>query len=235
MIIVMALFFQSGLLDPQKVYEFAEHLYASGDYAAALNEYNRYKFLGNTIEADLEPKIIDCLIRLKQYEEALSSAQSINKSDYWQGIILYHAAKYDSARYYLMRSDPGFETPANRFIGLSYAGQFNFNKMKDYIEFNKPLPALKKPWLGGLLSIMPGAGHIYANRAGDGFFSFLTIATFGLVSYYYYQTDEDLKFGIAICATAIFYAGNVYGGINAVRNYNFYKNSQYLNEIRNEY
>src|SRR4030042_2896025 len=109
MIIVMALIFQSGLLDPQKVYEFAEHLHASGDYAAALNEYNRYKFLSDTIKIDIEPKIVDCLIRLKRFDEALQNARSDNHANYWQGIILYHAAKYDSARYYLMRSDPRFE------------------------------------------------------------------------------------------------------------------------------
>ena len=235
MTFILLIFWQTELLEPQKVYDFAEYLHAYGDYAAALQEYNRYKFLGNSIEIDIEPKILDCLIRLKRFDDAMHNAREYKNASYWQGIILYHAAKYDSARYYLLRSDPDNKARANYFIGLSHAAQFDFNNMQNYIEFNKPLPSLKKPWLGGLLSIIPGAGHIYANRWGDSIFSFLTVALFGTVSYYYSQTDEDLKLGIALSATAIFYAGNIYGGINAARNYNYYKNSQYLDEIHTVY
>jgi hypothetical protein len=235
MLTLLIFFSQFELFEPKKVFDFAEYLRASGDYAAAINEYNRYQFLGDTAGTDLAPKIIDCLIHLQRFEEALSNARSADDSGYWQGIVLYHSSKYDSARYYLACSDQEFKIRADRFIGLSYAAQFDFDHMKNYIDYDQPLPSLKKPWLGGLLSTIPGAGHAYANRLGDGLFSFLTIAMLGAVSYYYYQTDEDIKFGVALSATAVFYAGSIYGGVNAVRNYNFYKNSQYLNDILDVY
>ncbi len=235
MLIQFVIFFQSELFDPTKVLEFAGHLHESGDYAAALQEYSRYRFLSDTVETDVQTKIIDCMIRLKRFDDALIRARVTGDPAYWQGIVLYHAARFDSASAFLVRSNADHEPQSRKFIGLSYAGQFDFKKMSDYLEYSRPPPKLKKPWLGGLLSIIPGAGHAYADRLGDGFFSFLTVALLGVVSYHYYQTDEDLKFGIAVSATALFYAGNIYGGVNAARNYNYYRNSEYRDNILDVY
>ena len=43
--------------------------------------------------------------------------------------------------------------------------------------------------------------------------------------------DEDIKFGISLGAAILFYAGNIYGGVNAVRNHNYYENEKYLEKI----
>jgi hypothetical protein len=88
--------------------------------------------------------------------------------------------------------------------------------------------------LGGLLSLFPGGGHFYAGRFGDGLYSFIVVGTAALLTYYYHNQDEDIKFGIALGVTILLYGGNIYGGVNAVRNYNYYENEKYLQQIIQE-
>ncbi len=118
-------------------------------------------------------------------------------------------------------------------IGLGYAHEFRFREAGDYIRL-PVAPVYKKPGLGGLFSIFPGGGHFYCGKIGDGLFSLFVVSASALLSYYYYDRDEDLKFGVALGAAILFYTGNIYGGINAVRNYNYYENEKYLHRILEE-
>ncbi|GAG68121.1 unnamed protein product, partial [marine sediment metagenome] len=92
-------------------------------------------------------------------------------------------------------------------------------------------PAYKSPRRGALCSLFPGGGHFYCGRIGDGIFSFFVVGLSSLLAYHYHHQDEDIKFGISLSAAILLYAGNIYGGINAVRNYNYYENEEYLREI----
>ena len=86
----------------------------------------------------------------------------------------------------------------------------------------------KSPVLGGMLSIIPGLGHIYAGMYGDGIRSILFNLSFGLLTLYSYRHGEYLfsaGFGII---ESILYISNIYGGINAVKhsNRNYYINKR---------
>lgn len=86
----------------------------------------------------------------------------------------------------------------------------------------------KSPVLGGVLSIIPGLGHIYAGMYWDGIRSILFNFSFGLLTLYSYKHGEYLfsaGFGII---ESILYVSNIYGGINAVKhsNRNYYINKR---------
>jgi hypothetical protein len=233
-ITILLLICQAELFEPQNMLKFAEHCYAQEDYAAALHEYRRYLFLSDSAGEEIYERIIECLTRLGRYHEAINESENINdinKRNYFRGLVFFTAGEVDSSRTYLHCVAIPYENDARKLIGLGYAYEFNFDEAANYIDLPQNKPSYKEPALGALLSLCPGGGHFYAGRFGDGLYSFLLVGTAALLSYYYYDRDEDIKFGFTLGAAIILYAGNIYGGINSVRNYNYYENEKYLQEI----
>jgi len=233
-ITIILLLCQSELFVPQDMLRFADHLYSQEDYAAALHEYRRYIFLADSVGQDIHERIIECLTRLGRYGEAITETENlsdINKRNYTKGLVYFAASDLDSSRIYLNLVDVPYESDARRIMGLGYAYEFRFNEAATYIQLPKNKPAYKKPTIGALLSLFPGGGHFYTGRFGDGLYSLLIVSTAALLSYYYYDHGENLKFGFSLGAAILLYAGNIYGGINAVRNYNYYESEKYLEQI----
>jgi TM2 domain-containing membrane protein YozV len=225
---------QSELFEPQNMLQFAEHLYAQEDYADALHEYRRYLFLSDSASEKIYERVVECLTRLGRYHEAISELhyiEDINKRNYTAGLVYFSAGEMDSSRTYLNRVAIPYSDEAASLIGVGHAYEFNFDEAANYIELPEPKPRYKKPILGALLSLFPGGGHFYTGRYGDGLYSFLLVSTASLLAFYYYDRDEDIKFGFSLGAAIILYGGNIYGGINSVRNYNYYENEKYLQEI----
>jgi tetratricopeptide (TPR) repeat protein len=245
-LIVLFAFLQIELFEPAKVREFADLLYLQEDYASALNEYRRYVFLGDSADDEEEVcgRIIDCLVRLRKFKEALRESDKLagaGKRDYVKGWVYFVAGDYDSARAYLERASAEYQADAKRVTGISHAYEFNFRTAGDYLAMPEPLPRYKSPALGGILSLFPGGGHFYSGRIGDGIYSLLMTSTVSLVAYYYYERcrqpehqNEELKFSLSLTAAILFYAGNIYGGINAVKNHNYSVNKAYLERVIEE-
>jgi tetratricopeptide (TPR) repeat protein len=233
-VIIGFIILQTQLLDPHSILKFADYLYMQEDYAAAISEYRRYLFLNDSTENAITEKIIDCFIKIEKFEEAIKESANLKddtKTDYLKGWIYFLSGDYDSSRIYLGRVGIPYQADAKKIIGLGYACQFRFQEAGKYIKLPEKTPRYKKPFIGAMCALFPGGGHFYCGRFGDGAFSLLVIGTGALLSYYYYHRAEDLKFGISLGLTVLFYAGNIYGGINTVRNYNYYQNEKYLRKI----
>ena len=233
-IAILFLLAQSELFEPHNVLKFADHLYAQQDYTAALSEYRRYLFLGDSSAEYIYERIVECLTQLGRYNEAVIESENIedaNRRHYTKGVIYFAAGAVDSSRKYLHLVDIPYKNDARRTIGLGYAYEFEFDNASDYIILPRSKPSYKKPALGAVFSLIPGGGHFYAGRFGDGLYSFIVVGTAALLAYYYYDRDEEIKFGFALGAAILLYGGNIYGGINAVRNYNYYENEKYLQQI----
>ncbi len=236
-LLILCLLCQTELFEPAKIGEFADHLYNRGDYAAALNEYQRFLFLSDSGNEKTRDRIVDCLIRLGRNEEAIVESESIddtNKRNFTKGLIYFSTGEFDSSRAYLQSVDVPYVSDSRRLLGLGYAYEYEFEKAAEYIRVPSPIPAYRSPVLGALFSVVPGGGHFYTGRIGDGIYSFLVVGTAALLSYYYYDRDENVKFGISLTAAILLYAGNIYGGVNAVRNYNGYSDETFLQRILRE-
>ena len=233
-IILTFLVLQSELFESQNILKFADHLYFEEDYAAALAEYRRYLFLTDSVREDVPERIIDCLVHLKRFDEAIKESARISnntKRDYVRGWIYFLSAKYDSSRAHLSRVGIPYKQDADKMIGLGHAYEFRFEEAGNYITLPDRAPVYKTPSFGALFALFPGGGHFYCGRVGDGIFSFFVVGLSSILAYHYYQQNEDIKFGFSLGAAILFYAGNIYGGINAVRNYNYYKSEKYLEKI----
>jgi tetratricopeptide (TPR) repeat protein len=230
------IFSQAGnLFTPDRVYQFAEHLYSQGDYQAALAEYRRYFFLTDSPPEDVTEKIIKCLAALGRYDEALTDCARLGmtaQKDYYAGAVYFLAGNYDSARARLDRAGAPYDSAARKMIGLSFAEEYDFKNAGGYLALPPVSPGRRSPFAGGAFALVPGGGHFYAGKIDDGIYSFLVVGIASILSYYYHERGENLKFGIALTAAAVFYAGNIYGGINACQNFNRAENERYLEKIR---
>lgn len=223
------------MFEPENVLRFADYLYSQENFDGAVNEYRRYLFLTDSTHEGILEKIVDCLVRLERFDEAIKESVRFQdqKRDYTKGWVYFLAGEYDSSRCYLSSVGVPYKENADKLIGLGYAHECRFREASNYIHL-PAAPVYKKPGLGALFSIFPGGGHFYCGKIGDGLFSLFVVSASALLSYYYYDRDEDLKFGVALGAAILFYTGNIYGGVNAVRNYNYYENEKYRHRILEE-
>lgn len=232
--LILFIFIESELFTPQKILQFAEHLYQEKDFSGALNEYRRYIFLTDTNRDEITKRIIYCLVKLQRYDEAIKQARRF-KEDARQrfelGWLYFLKGDYAVSRRYLEALEIPYKREAQQLIGFSYAMDYKFLRAQEYIKLPPYQPKKKSILIGSFLGLLPGGGHFYCGRFGDGIYSFLTVGLCGLLSYYYHNSNEDMKFGIAVGAGILFYAGSIYGAVNAVRNYNHYENEKYLKAV----
>lgn len=78
----------------------------------------------------------------------------------------------------------------------------------------------KRPWVGGVLGLIPGMGYAYAGEYANAFRSFILNALFiyGMVDTA--QNDHWGGFAVITFFEITWYTGSVYGGIDASHRYN---------------
>jgi hypothetical protein len=74
----------------------------------------------------------------------------------------------------------------------------------------------KSPVVGGILSIVPGLGHVYAGRPGDGFRSLLINGSFFSLTYFSFKEQMPVLGAVFGLIELFLYTSNIYGGVNAV-------------------
>jgi len=84
-----------------------------------------------------------------------------------------------------------------------------------------------------LSSIFPGAGRFYSGRAGDGFYSFITVAVPGVISYYYWKKERKTAFRVSLGFSIVFYIGDIYGSITSAKLFNYNSKRSYIESIDN--
>jgi tetratricopeptide (TPR) repeat protein len=79
----------------------------------------------------------------------------------------------------------------------------------------------KDPAVAGLLAaVLPGAGHLYCDRPGDGAIAFVFTGAFTWATVEAFQQDHDaLGIGLGFIALS-FYGGNIFSAVNVAHKYN---------------
>lgn len=78
----------------------------------------------------------------------------------------------------------------------------------------------KSPALSGWLSIVPGAGFFYCERYQDALVAFLLNTGLILAAYESFDKDHAALGSVITFVESGFYAGNIYGAVNAAHRYN---------------
>jgi len=236
---------------------FANHLFEEGDYFRAITEYKRFIFLSSSSEEKLfaKKRILSSYKKAHRYDDALDYINTFQNEvfkDMESGKLLLLKGNREKARFHFNNS----HSDTSRILeGWSYIEEGNWKestKQFSLISEDTPLYTTaqklklytlkaekgieqKNIVLSAIFSsIVPGAGRFYTGRAGDGFYSFLTIAIPGALSYFYWQEDRKRASSIAISITALFYAGNIYGSIISAKAFNNIKKNEYKERIEKD-
>ena len=92
----------------------------------------------------------------------------------------------------------------------------------------------KKPWVGGVLGLVPGLGYVYSGEYANAARSLILNGLFlwGMAE----TADEDLWGAFAVLTFAEFtwYSGSIYGGIDSAHRHNQRRLDSAANELRGE-
>jgi hypothetical protein len=235
---------------------FAEYLYSSGEYSQAAGEYLRVRFMSSQPGLSCYAGLMagESYLRtgdLAQARHAFGDLSAPTVGDFRQyGIARtdFAAADYVGTRTALGSiTSPLLARQARALDGWTFFRQHRFAEgasRMNAIGSDEPSQRLsamdgrdirrRSRFASTLLSaIVPGAGQLYSGRAGDGAYSFLTVASTGLVTWWF-ATEHDkhdpssVRVSIFGVITALFYAGNVYGANTAARDYNLLQERRYV-------
>lgn len=92
----------------------------------------------------------------------------------------------------------------------------------------------KKPWLGGLLGVIPGFGYFYSGEIANGFRSILlnSLFIYGMVDTA--SNDQWGAFAVITFFQFTWYSGSIYGGIDAAHRHNRDRLETTIDSIRGE-
>ncbi|MEO0101529.1 MAG: membrane protein insertion efficiency factor YidD [candidate division WOR-3 bacterium] len=215
---------------------FADFLYTEKEFSLALAEYLKIKFWTNDERIREYAKVMsgECYSKLGNYGNARKEVEGLANKGLrmlMRGRVLLAEGKYDSARSQLFYiKDERLKNTAQFLYGLSYLYEGNLERFFSYFPMkNLSLPKRKSPLLSGLFSfLLPGAGQVYTNRAGDGLYSLFVVGTLAGISYHYGKEKEKGKFWFFLSLTSLFHLGNIYGAVISAYDYNRYEKKNFI-------
>ena len=235
---------------------FANYLYSSGEYEHAAGEYLRVRFASYSPNLNGFAGLMAAESYLRAGEPArarrafedMSAASVRDFRRYGIARTRFAEADYIGTRAVLDTITSGALAHQSRALsGWGLFRQHRFAEgasMLGTIATDEPTRQLstmdgrqipRRSRLASSLfsAVIPGAGHVYSGRAGDGAYSFLTVAGTGLVAWWFADDPATrdrsrVKFSIFGVITALFYAGNVYGANIAARDYNLLQERRYV-------
>jgi tetratricopeptide (TPR) repeat protein len=97
----------------------------------------------------------------------------------------------------------------------------------------KNLPQ-KKPYVAGLLSVVPGLGQAYCGRYRD---AILSVTVNGIIGWAAWESFDHQQQALGVLISFFgmgFYSGNIYGAINSAHKYNRRTEKQWYNRLKQE-
>ena len=95
-----------------------------------------------------------------------------------------------------------------------------FATIRENVSAINSMHLKSKSLAAGLSAVLPGAGQVYGGRYIEGLLSFAAVGLTGYGAYYFYSRRQNGLAGTMVFFTALFYAGNIYGGYNSAGSYN---------------
>ena len=108
------------------------------------------------------------------------------------------------------------------------------DRLTRMVRSSKLMPK-RSPTLSGMLSaVIPGLGQAYSGRFLDGLQSLTVVGTIGAGTAYYINREQyEVAIPVGLLGL-FFYAGNVYGGVQAAKTFNNRQEDKFLDGLRDE-
>ena len=240
---------RNGFYSPLNRLKFGNQLFVQKDYLRAIDEYNAYLsiFKNDTIKFKIAfaySEMGKFSISLSKFRALFGSKSLGNYSK------LYYARenfKNKNFNYFLhearnsvmpFANDSSFSFKNNIRMMQRFSELFGDNIYQNASIFLSPFPKnirndvrsfyerkikpnYKSEITAGVLSaIIPGSGKVYADKTGDGITAFLVTGLLTFLAVDNFNANHKTRAWIFTGLASAFYAGNIYGSLIAVRQYN---------------
>lgn len=203
----------------------------AGDLNVAISAYQSIK--DYQLIPKVQLKIAECYLFQEKYPKAVELLkQFVNEHP---GHELAPRAEFLIGASYMELKNWNLSSQTFRHVLDSYPqstfATISGNLAKSMMRVDN-LPS-RSPLLSGLMStVVPGSGQTYSGRFSDGLYA-LTVITTTAAGTIYYTSQKRYNIAIPLgVVSAIFYAGNIYGGIQAAKIFNNRQETQFLDELR---
>ncbi|MBN1301573.1 MAG: hypothetical protein JW995_10200 [Melioribacteraceae bacterium] len=245
----------NDILSAENRLKFGNYLFCQKDYLRAADEYREYLKISNN--DTLRFKIGYSLFKLGRFHESMDNYKSLfyNSALTDEAKLQFIKIKFllnDFADFrsiidqknYSTNNYPGIETKLYQLSllfddlvtdSLLFINSFDQDEKNVMLKFymQRKYPGYKNETTAGILSaIIPGLGKIYADETGDGITSFILTYALSFLSYNNFKNDHNTRGWIFAGLAAYFYAGNIYGSLSAVQNYNAALNFRFDSDLR---
>jgi len=242
-----------------EVLRFADALLTDGDHYRAIGEYKRFLFLApSRPEAPaVQFRIGLAYLRGGQPEAAQAHLESIipalppplrEQAELDRGYAAYLSKDHASARFLLSQwlsafdgSAPGPDRQRARYLlawsNLSAGEPADFSGSPALALAVQRLDSLshRSPWLAGVLSIVPGGGHLYI---GQPWIAASAFAWNGLFGYGLYDSIRTRQVGVALVLgllEVLWYSGTIFGAVSGAQKFNRDARLNALDGLREHY
>ena len=176
------------------------------------------KMLNYAEDADLS---LDLPVLLLRAESAASQNQPEAADFYYQAARSHRSASTELQRYAAIQSAAlliGLQQPDAARAALADAPGTHDAAQQALTKYEAGHD--KKPWLGGILGIIPGLGYAYSGEYANAARSLIlnSLFIFGMVNTA--QHDDWGAFAVITFFEFTWYSGSIYGGIDAAHRYN---------------
>lgn len=227
-------------VDPPKILNFANYLFATQDYLRAAIEYERYLYLSETENDTILFKIGLCHQLRERYDYAsqaflkimsLAGSELITsarlaylynqyKLENWVAIQQFDS-QTDAEYYFQYLAHLHRDSTIFNPTILNSITDDSLRQLMAEIEARRQKLQRKSPLLASFLSaVVPGLGKVYIKRPGDALFSFGMTGFAGLVSWQAFKADLLITGIVCSGMTLSFYFGTIYGSYIGTQLYN---------------
>ncbi|MBU0986997.1 MAG: tetratricopeptide repeat protein [Proteobacteria bacterium] len=150
----------------------------------------------------------------------ITTDKNVQDEAYYRlGWIYLETASWENARRYFSK------------ISLTNADKYKLNRLSVDLDQEKFIPK-KNPQLAGLLSVIPGAGHLYCERYQDALIAFLINGALIFAACESFDNDNPVLGGVIAFVEFGFYGGNIYGAVSGAHKYNRDKTGRFIENLK---
>ena len=224
-------FFPEDARVEQAMYKIGMSYFKARHFKDAINSFKA--IIDKYEDTDLSTRayfmMSKCYVKLNEAGSAITNLHNLitirddihvrDEAYYRIGWIYIEMASWEKARLYFGK------------ISEQNKNKYRLKRLSAEIEKETSIPK-KNPGLAGFLSIIPGAGFIYCERYQDALIAFLLNGGMICAAYESFDDDNNALGAIISFVELGFYAGNIYGAVNAAHKHNRAKTGQFIEKLK---
>ena len=201
-------------------------------FQEAIDSFNTLltKFPETNVRTKVRFRISECFIKLKDYLKAIGCLNDI-AADTAKNIDIADQAYYRCGWVFLEMSQWEEAEDSFRLISKKNRDKYRLTTLSQEMSKKKDLKT-KSPMTAGILSIIPGTGHLYCGRYKDATLAFILNTAMIYAACEAFDNNLDALGGIITFFELGFYSGNIYSAVNCAHKYNRNANNHLFEYLR---